>query len=91
MTQHSKFSEAALETAIIELLGQGGYPDVKGDTITRKPGQILLHADLRALLATGNRSGYQPARSLLRRRSIRAQQGDNEAGLRRIFSDTRLR
>lgn len=51
MTQHSKFSEAALEQAIIELLGKEGYPYVKGDTITREPGQVLLHADLRAFLA----------------------------------------
>ncbi|MDA1045296.1 MAG: type I restriction endonuclease [Verrucomicrobia bacterium] len=51
MTQHSKFSAAALEQAIIELLGQEGYPYVKGDTITREPGQVLLHADLRAFLA----------------------------------------
>ena len=51
MTQHSKFSEAALEEAIIELLGKEGYPYVKGDTITREPGQVLLHADLRAFLA----------------------------------------
>jgi len=50
-TQHSKFSEAALEEAIIELLGKKGYPYVKGDTITREPGQVLLHADLRAFLA----------------------------------------
>jgi type I restriction enzyme, R subunit len=51
MIQHSKFSEAALEEAIIELLGQEGYPYVKGDAITREPGQVLLHADLRAFLA----------------------------------------
>ena len=51
MTQHSKFSEAALEAAIIELLEAEGYPYVKGDTITREPGQVLLHADLRAFLA----------------------------------------
>lgn len=51
MTQHSKFSEAALEAAIIELLGKEGYLYVKGDTITREPGQVLLHADLRAFLA----------------------------------------
>ncbi len=51
MTQHSKFSEAALEQAIIELLGKEGYPYVKGDTITREPGQVLLHADLRVFLA----------------------------------------
>ncbi len=51
MTQHSKFSEAALEEAIIELLGKEGYPYVKGDTITREPGQVLLPADLRAFLA----------------------------------------
>ena len=51
MIQHSKFSEAALEEAIIELLGKEGFPYVKGDTITREPGQVLLHADLRAFLA----------------------------------------
>jgi type I restriction enzyme R subunit len=51
MTQHSKFSEAALEQAIIELLKAEGYPYVKGDTITREPGQVLLRADLRAFLA----------------------------------------
>ncbi len=51
MTQHSKFSEAALEEAIIELLGKEGYPYAKGDTIPREPGQVLLHADLRAFLA----------------------------------------
>ncbi len=51
MTQHSKFSEAALEQAIIDLLDKEGYPYVQGDTITREPGQVLLHADLRAFLA----------------------------------------
>ena len=51
MTQQSKFSEAALEEAIIELLDKEGYPYVKGDTISREPGQVLLHADLRAFLA----------------------------------------
>ncbi len=51
MTQHSKFSEAALEEAIILLLGKEGYPYAKGDTIPREPGQVLLHADLRAFLA----------------------------------------
>lgn len=51
MTQHSKFSEAALEQAIIELLGKEGYPYVKGDTIPREPGHVLLHADLRTFLS----------------------------------------
>jgi type I restriction enzyme R subunit len=51
LTQQSKFSEAALDLAIIELLEHEGYPHVKEDTISREPGQVLLHADLRAFLA----------------------------------------
>jgi len=49
-THHSKFSEAALEQAIIELLGREGYPHINGGTITRDPAQVLLQDDLRNFL-----------------------------------------
>ena len=35
MTQHSKFTEAKLEEAIIALLGEQGFPHVTGDTLAR--------------------------------------------------------
>jgi type I restriction enzyme, R subunit len=46
-----KFTEAQLETAIIELLGEAGYPHVAGETIEREPPEVLIKADLRAFLA----------------------------------------
>jgi len=46
-----KFTEAQLETAIIELLGEAGYPHVLGETIERQPQEVLIKADLRAFLA----------------------------------------
>ncbi|MEX2580537.1 MAG: HsdR family type I site-specific deoxyribonuclease [Verrucomicrobiales bacterium] len=57
MTQHSsfaagaKFTEAQLESAIIELLGAEGYPHVLGESIERQPQEVLIKADLRAFLA----------------------------------------
>ncbi len=45
-----KFTEAQLEQAIIDLLGQEGYPHVLGGTITRAPEEVLIEADLRAFL-----------------------------------------
>ena len=47
----SKFSEAQLELAIIELLSAEGYPHVLGETIERQPQEVLIKADLRAFLA----------------------------------------
>jgi type I restriction enzyme, R subunit len=47
----SKFTEAKLEHAIIELLGEEGYPHVLGETIRRDPGEVLIKADLRAFLS----------------------------------------
>jgi type I restriction enzyme, R subunit len=47
-----KFTEAQLEAAIIELLGEAGYPHVLGETIDREPHEVLLKADLRAFLAS---------------------------------------
>ncbi|MBK1791348.1 type I restriction endonuclease subunit R [Persicirhabdus sediminis] len=51
MTQHSKFSEAALESAIISLLGEQGFPHVLGSAITRAPEEVLIKSDLRSFLA----------------------------------------
>jgi len=46
-----KFTEAQLESAIIELLGVEGYPHVLGEAIERHPQEVLIKADLRAFLA----------------------------------------
>ena len=46
-----KFTEAQLEAAIIELLGEEGYPHVLGETIERQPQEVLIKDDLRAFLA----------------------------------------
>ncbi|MGK0186023.1 MAG: type I restriction enzyme R subunit [Verrucomicrobiales bacterium] len=46
-----KFTEAQLESAIIELLGVQGYPHVLGDAIERQSQEVLIKADLRAFLA----------------------------------------
>jgi type I restriction enzyme R subunit len=45
-----KFTEAQLESAIIELLGAEGYPHVLGEAIKRQPQEVLIKADLRALI-----------------------------------------
>lgn len=45
-----KFTEAQLEQAIIELLGEEGYPHVLGETISRSPEEVLIKDDLRAFL-----------------------------------------
>ncbi len=45
-----KFTEAQLESAIIELLGVEGYPHVLGEAIDRQPQEVLIKADLRAFL-----------------------------------------
>ena len=46
-----KFTEAQLESAIIQHLGAEGYPHVLGGTIAREPQEVLIKADLRAFLA----------------------------------------
>jgi len=46
----SKFTEAQLEQAIIELLGEEGYPHVLGEKISRSPEEVLIKDDLRAYL-----------------------------------------
>jgi type I restriction enzyme R subunit len=45
-----KFTEAQLESAIIELLGVEGYPHVLGEAIERQPQEVLIKADLRTFL-----------------------------------------
>lgn len=47
----SKFTEAKLEHAIIELLSEEGYPHLLGETIQRDPGEVLIKDDLRAFLS----------------------------------------
>lgn len=37
-----KFTEQKLEKAFTELLGQEGYPHHSGNTITRKPEEVLI-------------------------------------------------
>lgn len=45
-TNNSKFTEARLEQAIIELLEQQGYPHVTGDKLAREQDKVLIKADL---------------------------------------------
>lgn len=45
-----KFTEAQLEEAIIELLGEQGYPHVLGEDIGRGPEEVLIKDDLREYL-----------------------------------------
>lgn len=44
----SKFTEAQLEQAIIELLEEEGYPHVPDETIQRSPEEVLIKYDLRS-------------------------------------------
>jgi len=46
-----KFTEAKLEQAIIDLLGQEGYPHVLGQDIAREPNDVLIREDLKDFLA----------------------------------------
>jgi type I restriction enzyme, R subunit len=45
-----KFTEAQLEEAIIELLGEQGYPHVLGENVARRPEEVLIKDDLWAYL-----------------------------------------
>jgi type I restriction enzyme R subunit len=47
-----KFTEAQLEKAFTELLGQEGYPHHLGYSIVRKPDEVLIEEDLRNFLLT---------------------------------------
>jgi type I restriction enzyme R subunit len=46
-----KFTEAQLESAIIELLGEQGFPYVPGSDIERDKSEVLIKADLRQFLS----------------------------------------
>jgi len=45
-----KFTESQLEAAIIELLGEQGFPHLTGEQIVRAPTDVLIKEDLRAYL-----------------------------------------
>ena len=47
-----KFTEAQLEKAFTELLGQEGFPHHLGISITRKPDEVLIEEDLQTFLLT---------------------------------------
>ena len=47
-----KFTEASLERAFTELLGQEGFPHHLGITINRKPEDVLIEEDLQKFLLT---------------------------------------
>ncbi len=42
-----KFTEAQLESAIIELLDQEGYPHVLGEAVERQSNEVLIKEDLK--------------------------------------------
>ncbi len=46
-----KFTEERLEKAIIQLLGEQGYPHISGPQVERAPEEVLIKDDLRAFLA----------------------------------------
>ncbi|ATD04931.1 restriction endonuclease subunit R [Pseudoalteromonas tetraodonis GFC] len=45
-----KFTEAKLEQAVVELLGEQGYPHLLGGELTRSNSEVLIKEDLRAFL-----------------------------------------
>jgi type I restriction enzyme, R subunit len=47
-----KFTEASLEKAFTELLGQEGFPHHLGNTITRNPDEVLIEENLQTFLLT---------------------------------------
>jgi type I restriction enzyme R subunit len=49
-THHSKFSEAKLEQAFIELLGNENFPHYLGNTISRADDEVLIEDDLKNYL-----------------------------------------
>jgi type I restriction enzyme R subunit len=46
----NKFTEAQLEQAFIELLGNEEIPHVLGETIQRAPDEVLIKEDLKEFL-----------------------------------------
>src|SRR5690625_2731011 len=47
-----RFTEAKLEEAFIELLGNEGYPHFLGNTISRMPEEVLIEEDIIEFLLT---------------------------------------
>ena len=47
-----KLTEAQLEQAVVELLGEQGYPHLLGGQLTRNNSEVLIKDDLRAFLTT---------------------------------------
>ncbi|WP_351061507.1 hypothetical protein, partial [Psychrobacter sp. TB20-MNA-CIBAN-0197] len=45
-----KFTEAKLEQAVVELLGEQGYPHLLGGELNRNHSDVLIKDDLRAFL-----------------------------------------
>jgi type I restriction enzyme, R subunit len=41
-----KFTEAKLEQAIIDLLGEEGYPHVLGRDVNREPNEVLVSDEI---------------------------------------------
>ena len=56
-----KFTEAQLESAIIELLEAEGNPHVLGEAIERQPQEFLIKADLRAFIAKQYATHHNPS------------------------------
>jgi len=54
-----KFTEAQLEAAIIELLGEQGFPYVAGEEISCSNSEVLIKEDLRTYLAKQYQSANQ--------------------------------
>jgi type I restriction enzyme, R subunit len=52
----STFTEERLELAIIELLGEQGYPHLKGEEITRENNEVLIKEDLHSFLSNQHSS-----------------------------------
>ncbi|WP_282032216.1 type I restriction endonuclease subunit R [Winogradskyella eximia] len=52
----NKFTEAQLENVFIELLGNEGIPHVLGNTIERKPEDVLIKADIKSYLQSQYKS-----------------------------------
>jgi type I restriction enzyme R subunit len=52
MPVNQKFTEAKLEEAIIQLLGDRGYPYTLGTDLERSPNEVLIRSDLREFLAS---------------------------------------
>ena len=52
MSRTQKFTEAKLEEAIIQLLGDQDYPYTRGTDLERSPRDVLIRSDLREFLAS---------------------------------------